>query len=243
VKVARAFAVGKFDVTRDEFAAFVKDTGYDAGSKCYSLININLLDDGHSWRDPGFPQTGSHPAVCVNWADAQAYVKWLSAKTGAAYRLLSEAEWEYAARGRTEPGNYPRYFFGDSEGDFCKYGNGADQTAKAQVPAASGWTVAPCSDGYAYTSPAGAFKPNAFGLYDMHGNVWQWVQDCYDKNAYSHASGDVSPSESAECGQRVIRGGSWYYDPRVLRAAVRVNDVPSDRDYDLGFRVARTLRP
>jgi formylglycine-generating enzyme required for sulfatase activity len=246
VKIARAFAVGKFDVTKDEFAAFVKDTGYDAGSKCWSWNGKAGKGEevsGHSWRDPGFAQTGSHPVVCVNWNDAQKYVEWLSAKAKHPYRLLSEPEWEYSARARTEPGTYPRYFFGDSEADFCQYGNGADQTAKAKVPGASGWVIVPCSDGYAYTSPAGAFKPNAFGLYDMHGNVWQWVQDCYDKDAYKHPASDGSPIEYAECGQRVSRGGSWNDFPRFLRAADRGFGVPSHRYFYLGFRVARTLLP
>ena len=137
------------------------------------------LQEGRSWRDPGFAQTGSHPAACLNWNDAQAYAKWLSGKTGKVYRLLSEAEWEYSARGQTQPGNYPRYFFGDSEADFCKYGNGADQTAQKQIPGVKDWTVLPCSDGYAYTSPVGSFRPNAFGLFDMAGNVWEWVEDGY----------------------------------------------------------------
>ena len=243
VNIAKAFAVGKFDVTKDEFAAFVRETGYDAGSKCYSF-NKDKWEEvtGRSWRDPGFPQTGSHPAVCLNWDDAQAYVKWLKDKTGQSYRLLSESEWEYSARGQTSPGTYPRYFFGDSEKDFCKYGNGADQTAKTQVPGASGWTVLPCSDGYAYTSPVGAFKPNPFGLYDMHGNVWQWTQDCYH-DSYKDAPTDGAPVESGECGQRVFRGGSWYNLPRDLRAASAPGIVPSNRGNDLGFRVARTLLP
>ena len=110
--------------------------------------------------------------------------------------------------------------------DFCKYGNGADQTAKAQMPGASGWTVRAMLGRYAYTSPVGAFEPNAFGLYDMHGNVWQWVQDCYDKDAYSHASGNVSPIESGECGQRVIRGGSWISDPRVCARPTATGTTP-----------------
>ena len=243
-KIARAFAVGKFDVTKDEFAAFVKDTGYDAGSTCffYDKKDASIAVSGHSWRDPGFAQTGSHPAVCLDWDDAQAYAKWLKDKTGRSYRLLSESEWEYSARGQTSPGTYPRYFFGGSDRDFCKYGNGADETAKTQIPGASVWTVLPCRDGYAYTSPAGAFMPNPFGLYDMHGNVWQWVEDCY-RDSYAGAPSDRSPKISGDCGQRVIRGGSWNFDPRYLRAAHRGRFVPSLRLNDLGFRVARTLLP
>ena len=133
VRIAKPFAVAQFQVTVDEFKAFVTATGYDAGSACYAWDGASFhLQSGHSWRDPGFAQTGSHPAACLNWNDAQAYAKWLSGKTGKAYRLPSEAEWEYAARGRTEPGNYPRYFFGDLEADFCKYGNGADQPRKCR---------------------------------------------------------------------------------------------------------------
>ena len=112
-------------------------------------------------------------------ARCEAYAKWLSGKTGKAYRMLSDAEWEYSARGQTRPGIYPRYFFGDSEADFCKYGNGADQTAQRQIAGAKKWTVLPCSDGYGYTSPVELKRPNAFGLFDMHGNVWEWVEDCY----------------------------------------------------------------
>ena len=155
----KPFAVGEFPVTVDEFKAFVTATGYDAGSTCYAWNGKSWeLQSGRSWRDPGFAQTGSHPAACLNWNDAQAYAKWLSGKTGRAYRLPSEAEWEYAARGQTQPGNYPRYFFGDSEADFCKYGNGADETAQKQIPGAKDWTVLPCSDGYAYTSPVGVIQ-------------------------------------------------------------------------------------
>jgi formylglycine-generating enzyme required for sulfatase activity len=128
VTISPALGVGKFTVTVDQFADFVNNTGYDAGSRC-------LMSDWQtgSFRAPGFSQTGSHPAVCLSWSDAKAYVGWLSKKTGKAYRLLTEAEWEYATRGRTKSGSYPRYFFGDNADDMCRYGNGLDQTFKSKI--------------------------------------------------------------------------------------------------------------
>ena len=243
VRMAKQLAVGEFQVTVDEFKAFVTATDYEAGSTCYVWNGASWeWRFARDWRDPGFAQTGSHPAACLNWDDAQAYAKWLSGRTGKAYRLLSEAEWEYAARGRTEPGNYPRYFFDDSEAEFCKYGNGADKTAQKQIPAPKGWPVLPCSDGYAYTSPVGSFRPNAFGLYDMHGNVWQWVEDCY-RRSYSGAPQDGGAWTEEKCDARVVRGGSWNDGPRLLRAAYRKSYDPDDRDDTVGFRLARTLTP
>ena len=240
VRIAKPFAVGEFQVTVDEFKAFVAATAYDAGSTCYAWNGKSWEpQSGRSWRDPGFAQTGAHPAACLNWDDAQAYAKWLSSKTGRAYRLPSEAEWEYAARGQTQPGSYPRYFFGDSEADFCKYGNGADQTAQKQVPGAKDWTVLPCSDGYAYTSPVGSFRPNAFGLFDMHGNVWQWVEDCYH-DTFVGAPTNGKAWTDGKCETRVLRGGSWNINPRSLRAAGRSRYGPGSRSHGVGFRLART---
>jgi formylglycine-generating enzyme required for sulfatase activity len=239
VTISRAFAVGEFTVTVDQFADFDNATGYDAGSKC------NTFEEGvweqrsvRSFRNPGFPQAGSHPAVCLKWNDAKAYVQWLSKQTGKAYRLLTEAEWEYAARA----GTTTRYFFGDDEHGFCRYGNGADQTMKSEVAGAKNWAdVLPCSDGYAYTAPGGSFLPNAFGLYDMHGNAWQWVEDCWHEN-YNGAPADGSAWTLRDCSDRVVRGGSWRNVPGVLRAAFRARGVTDMRDF-LGFRVARTLSP
>ena len=242
VRIAKPFAVGKFLVTVDAFRAFVAETGHDAGWAAFGWNGDKWeLQEGCSWRDPGFAQTGSHPACCLNWNDAQAYAKWLSAKTGKAYRLLSEAEWEYAARGQTRPGNYPRYFFGDAEADFCKYGNGADQTAREQIPGAKNWPVLPCSDGYAYTSPVGSFKPNAFGLYDMAGNVWEWVEDCYHDTYKGGAPLDGKAWAEDKCDTRVHRGGSWGDNPSCLRAANRSRGNPDSRVGSIGVRVARTL--
>src|SRR5205814_1600047 len=116
-----------------------------------------------SWRNPGFAQNGLHPTVCVSWIDARAYVDWLAKKTGRSYRMLTEAEWEYAARA----GTTTRYFFGDQQKNLCLNGNGADQTAKNKIAGTELLTFAPCSDGYGFTAPEGSFAPNRFGLYDM----------------------------------------------------------------------------
>jgi formylglycine-generating enzyme required for sulfatase activity len=224
VTIGRAFAVGKFHVTRDQFASFVQKTGYAASTTC-----------GGGWRDPDFVQEGTHPVVCVNWDDAKAYVDWAAKETGKPYRLLSEAEWEYAARGRTSPGEYPRFWFGDDEREICRYGNFGDR-----------WKFAPCNDGYDHTSPVGHYEPNAFGLYDMAGNAQQWTADCYH-HSYdgSPVDGSAWTSESCDYG-RVVRGGSWgTVFPRELRAASRGGCACGITvgNADIGFRLARTLTP
>lgn len=159
----------------------------------------------------------SRPVEQVSWNDAQEFIKKLNAKTGKQYRLPSEAEWEYAARA----GSQSVYSFGDDKGQLGGYawfnGNSGDET-----------------------HPVGQLKPNRFGLYDMHGNVWEWVQDCYN-NSYRGAPGDGSAWTAGDCGRRVRRGGSWYGDPSGLRAANRLNYDAGDRDDYGGFRVARTL--
>lgn len=228
VKIAKPFAVGKHPVTRGEFAAFVADSEPDMGGACIG---------GTDWRDPGFLQGDDHPVVCVNWHDAQAYVKWLSATTGYSYRLLSEAEFEYAARGQKEPGTYPRFWFGNGSFDQCAFANGPDQAAKKVF---RDWTVTACDDGYAYTAPIGSFRPNAFGLHDMAGNVWQWVEDCYT-DSYQGAPKDGSARTRWTCEDRVLRAGSWNNRPRNLRASERLTDTPGHRISLYGFRVARTL--
>jgi formylglycine-generating enzyme required for sulfatase activity len=219
VMIEQPFAIGKFDVTRDQFSAFVNDAGYDAGSSCYVLSgNDWILRNGQSWSDPGFAQTGSDPVACIEWRVAQAYVDWLHKTTGKAYRLLSESEWEYAARA----GTTTVYYWGNSVGI-----NNADCTG-----CGSEWG--------GRTAPAGSFPANPFGLYDMTGNVFQWVADCWN-TSYRDAPADGSPWTSGDCTLRVVRGGSWLSPPRYFRSAYR-NGVPSgNRAYDLGFRVARTL--
>ena len=243
VTFARPFAAGKFEVTVDEFAAFVKATGYDAGSKCLTLEEgKSAVRDGRSWRDPGYPQTGSYPAACVSWNDATAYLGWLTKKVGKQYRLLTEAEWEYAARGTTASGSSSRYTFGDDDSAMCRYGNVADKTARQLIPGAATWTTYPCSDGYAYAAPVGTFAANAFGLYDVHGNVWEWTEDCYNTN-YNGAPIDGSPWIAGDCDHRVVRGGMWGSNPANVRLARRFKDPIDTRSQDIGFRVVRTMGP
>jgi formylglycine-generating enzyme required for sulfatase activity len=203
VTITRPFAVSKFDVTFADWDACVAVGGCPQGGRA---------------NDAGWGR-GTRPVIHVNWDDAQAYVVWLSRMTGAAYRLLTEAEWEYAARAGTSTA----YYWGDEIGmgnANCK-GCGSDWDARQ-------------------TSPVGSFKPNAFGLYDMAGNVWQWVEDCYH-DKYNEAPKDGTAWEASDCTRRVARSGSWMVDPENLRSADRNPSSPDSRDIDLGFRVGRTL--
>jgi formylglycine-generating enzyme required for sulfatase activity len=236
VTIAQPFAAGKVEVTVDEYVAFVKDTGHDTGSACLVRDGLTVSElPGRSFSSPSFPQTGSHPATCVNWPDAKAYVAWLSKKTGRSYRLLSEAEWEYAARA----GTATRHYFGDNDNGLCAHGNGADRTARRSNAISSGTTIAQCDDRHAYTAPVGSFPPNAFGLYDMYGNVQEWIDDCY--SGYSAAPTDGSAQTGGDCDTRILRGGSWNGNPWELRSARRDINRPSLRSFDYGLRVARTL--
>jgi formylglycine-generating enzyme required for sulfatase activity len=238
VRLAAPLAVGRHPVTVGQYRAFVAATGRSDGGSCWVWTAAGKWEEeaGRNWRNPGFPQTDAHPVVCVSWEDAQAYVRWLSGRGGQQYRLLTEAEWEYAARAGTRT----RWWWGEDEGQQCQHANGADATARVQVPGASGRTVAPCDDGVAYTSAVGRYRANRFGLHDMGGNVFQWVEDCF-VDSYAGAPSDASVAvTSGGCSARVLRGGSWGNDPRNLRAAFRVRLTPGNRLISLGFRVART---
>jgi len=239
VTIAKPFALGKFELTIDQFAAFVAETGYDAGNVC-DLWQDGKFEErpGYSFRKTNFPQTGVHPAPCLSWDDAKAYLAWLSRKTGRAYRLPSEAEWEYAARA----GTTGRFHFGDNEADYCRHGNGVDATALADVPGAKqkGWDALPCRDGHAFTAPVGSFAPNAFGLHDTHGNVFEWVEDCWNDD-FKGAPTDGSAWLTGDCAIRVQRGGAWGYPRTYLRIAVRGRQAQGYRYINAGVRVAREI--
>jgi formylglycine-generating enzyme required for sulfatase activity len=245
VTIARPFAAGKYEVTRGQFAAFARETGYvSKGINCLYWDGVEGKakndDPNRDWRDPGFSQTDNHPVVCVSWDDAKAYAAWLSRKTGKNYRLLSEAEWEYAARAGTA---WARPW-GEDPNLGCGFANIRDRTFVRDVPAGKGkkWTenYQQCDDRYAYTAPVGNYRPNNFGLYDMIGNAWEWVEDWWN-DSYIGAPADGKPWLTGDSARRVERGGCWDRGLRNARSAVRHRGATGYRNGGLGFRLARTL--
>ena len=232
VTITKSFAVGKHEVTRGQYAVFARLTGHSPSGRCWIYDGSEWKEsDTNSWRNPGFVQGEDDPVVCVSWEDAQAFVGWLSRETGQDYRLLTESEWEYAARAGTKG----PFHFGStiSTGQANYNGNYTYKKGRKGVNRQR-------------TVPVGSFPSNKFGLHDMHGNVWEWVEDCWHSD-YSGAPTDGSAWISGgDCDSRVLRGGSWSnVVPWNLRAAdryrlcrtgLRSNSV-------VGFRVARTLTP
>ncbi|MEQ1776377.1 MAG: formylglycine-generating enzyme family protein [Burkholderiales bacterium] len=230
----KRFAAGKFEITRGQYRAFAEASGRNSGG-CFVWNGTEFeVDKNRSWRNPGYAQNDLHPVVCVSWEDASAYVRWLSQKTAKQYRLLTEAEWEYAARAGTTTAR----FWGDDGNSACDHANGADRASIRQVPAARQWESANCDDRYAYTAPVGGYRANAFGLHDMLGNAGEWTQDCWNAN-YGGAPIDGSAWATGDCLMRAVRGGAWDDAPTGLRAAYRVGSPTMIRLYSRGFRVAR----
>ena len=231
VEIAAPFAIGVYEVTHGEYATFVRETNHASGADSCMVNEGTGWEDqvGRNWRNLAFPQTSRHPAVCISWDDAQAFVSWLSQRTGMSYRLPSAAEWEHAARAGT---NTP-WYWGAGTGIQCAYANAADLAT--DFP----WRIE-CDDGNARTSLIGSFQPNAFGLFDMLGNAWEWVQDCFNWS-YEGAPADGSAWESGDCSGRVMRGASWASTSTYLRAAHRGGERAAFRSDYTGFRVARDL--
>jgi formylglycine-generating enzyme required for sulfatase activity len=220
VRIGYSFAVGKYSVTVGEYARFVADTHHDGGEACFTIEHGEYrLRGARDWRHVGYRQTSAHPVGCVNWYDAQAYVAWLSKQTGHSYRLLSEAEYEYANRA----GSTTAQWWGEDIGTnrtVCKgCGSALDNRQLA---------------------PAGSFAPNAFGLYDTTGNSWSWLSDCWNAN-YEGAPADGSSFATGDCDLHVMRGGAVHSPAQELRSASRSRHWFSLRNIPVGFRVARTL--
>jgi formylglycine-generating enzyme required for sulfatase activity/predicted Ser/Thr protein kinase len=234
VTLALPIGFGEYEVTRAQYGAFVEETQRQTTGGCSVYDGEWTKRADLDWSRVGFPQTASHPATCVSWQDAQAYVEWLSGKTGHHYRLPSASEWEYAARAGGE-GSRP---WGANTREACAAANVADESAAERFP---GWDVHACSDGYVFTAPVGAFAANAFGLNDMFGNVFEWVQDCWHES-YQGAPSDGSAWVGAGCDQREMRGGSWFTTPAYVRAAYRNRFEADYRSNSVGFRVVRDMK-
>ena len=235
VRIGYRFAVGRYEVTVGEFGRFAAATGHETTEPCWAGEDGTWRSNpDRSWRDPGFPQGNRDPVVCVSWDDALAYANWLRLESGEDYRLLTEAEWEYAARAQTPS---PRYWDGGPD-EQCQHANGADL---ALTRLSDGWNWgASCDDGAAHAATVGSYAPNDFGLHDMLGNVWEWVEDCWN-DGYTDAPADGSARTSGDCSNRTARGSSWSNGPRFLRLAVRRGNETAARVDVYGFRVARTV--
>lgn len=231
------FMAGRYEVTVGQYKTYALSSNRSNASGCVVWNGTKFENDmAKDWRNPGFHQSDSQPVACVSWEDATAYVQWLKQRTGKEYRLLTEAEWEYAARAGTTTAR----FWGEDVNISCVYANGTDLKAKANVPGYSNFIGANCDDGYAYTAPVGNYKANEFGLYDMLGNLVEWTQDCWNDN-YSGAPVDGSAWTTGDCSVRVQRGGSWHYSPHFLRSAFRVRSFSANRFNFSGFRIARAI--
>ena len=235
----KKFAVGVNEVTRGEFRRFISATGHLTSNSCWVIENGEWEDrSGKNWSYHGFSQTDNHPVVCVNWNDAKAYVAWLSRKTGHQYRLLSESEWEYVARARS----HRTRFWGEGETSQCRYANGADRAYKDRYPNWA-WATVSCRDGAVHTAVVGNYEPNGFGLHDVLGNVWEWVEDCWHESYAGTPEDGRAWTWGGDCEKRVLRGGSWDNGPWNLRSANRDWDSVEGRTIVSGFRIARTLSP
>lgn len=209
------FNMGKYEVTNAQYRRFKPD--HNSGTYEGNSLNGD-----------------SQPATNVSWYDAVEYAQWLSRKSGRAYRLPTEAEWEYAARG----GDKGRNYWGDNPADACRNANGADLTAKSQWP---DWTVTECNDGYKLAAPVGRFQPNAFGLYDMMGNAWEWTNDWYDAEYYFYSPKD-NPRGPSSGSLRIPRGGGWGNASECVRVSDRNGFAPDFSILFLGFRLVSPVR-
>jgi formylglycine-generating enzyme required for sulfatase activity/TPR repeat protein len=220
------FMMGRNEVSVEQFGRFVMETGYQTEAERETDKGCSALKDGQwdiradfSWRDPGIEQNKNHPVVCVSWNDAKAFIDWLNHNTGGGYRLPSELEREYTARA----GSTTRYSWGHAVGN---------DNAKCKGCNSDQWDLFD-------TVPVGSFPANAYGLFDMHGNVSEWIEDCWHDNYQDHPTDGSALTSGVDCNRRVIRDGSWYTPQQFIESAYRTwGDTPS-RSFFLGFRLAK----
>jgi sulfatase modifying factor 1 len=242
VTIANDFSMGRFHVKVSEWRTFTDATGRAPGTECLTwdvAANTWQVVAGANWWQPGYEQTDSHPVGCVDLPEAEAYVAWLSEISGQSYRIPTEAEWEYAARAGTSSLQY----WSDDMDNVCAYANVSDLS---RANAHGGLEDNPtrfslCNDGYVYASPVGSFLPNQFGLYDMVGNIWDWVQDCFVVGYDDGPTDGSAWLDAPDCDRRIVRGGSWYGRNWFNRPAGRSREAPEFRASTLGVRVVREL--
>jgi formylglycine-generating enzyme required for sulfatase activity len=234
VAIGYDFAVARLETTIAQFREFVNASGYTFGGDA-SCGKRRPNGPERSWKDPGFTQRDDEPVVCVNWFDAKAYADWLAKVTGKHYRLLSESEWEYAARA----GSDALAPWADDPTKACAYANIGDESYVART--GSKLAAAKCDDQSAFTAAGSPeLRKNAFGLHDMLGNAAEWTADCATDD-YTNAPTDGRAVDSPTCQARVFRGGAFNYPPAEVRFARRETLPPGERKAFIGLRVARDL--
>jgi formylglycine-generating enzyme required for sulfatase activity len=238
VTISQPFAIGQYALTRAQFAKFVKETGYKTENGCLARLGRTLSHPSEfpfaqwwknveelSWRSPGYEQGDDHPVVCVSWNAATAFTSWLSSRTGKRYRLPSEAEFEYAARAGTSTAFWWGNSISTSQANYngnYTYGGGTPGEFRKK------------------TLPVKALQSNPWGLYQMHGNAWMWLADCWKTN-YDDAPDNGSADTAGDCSQRAFRGGAWDAYPWDARSAMRLGGPPTSQFFNFGFRIARSL--
>ncbi len=254
VEITRSFYMGQTEVTVAQFRRFIEASGHvpesvadGTGGYGYSAAHVahrQARQDAfegrathYSWRNPGFVQTDDDPVVNVTWHDAVAMAQWLSRIEGRTYRLPTEAEWEYACKA----GGHTRYQHGDDPNRLGEVANVFDASAAPHWPEWQRFAI-PMSDGYAFTAPVARYPANAFGLHDMHGNVWEWTADWHD-DAYYAQSPQRDPQGPTTGTVRVRRGGSWHTWPFYARCAYRNWNAPTTRYTLVGFRLVMDAAP
>lgn len=240
--IPKPFLLGRTELTRGEFEVFARETKFEPKILCrvWNRARMRYVDDpNRSWREPGVPKnpTAKHPISCVNWHESKAYAAWLAARTGKAYRLPTEAEWEYAARA----GSDALYPWGDNPGGACKTANIYDISARKVTPQA--WPHAACVDDFPDVAPVASLQPNAFGLYDMIGNVWEFAEDCATKSHIGRPPDGRAWTWQGGCKRIIQRGGGWFTSTERSRPGYHGDATATDHFDFGGFRVARDLTP
>lgn len=242
VRVGKPFAVSVTEVTRAQYENFVAEEGYDPDWQCitwdFEAKRWGARGTLWTWSDPGFEQGPDHPVVCVSFTDAQAYADWLSARTGERYRLLDDDEWEYLARDRSQGARPWEDANGTERREACAHANVMDLDAADLLGVDSAdpdGHFFPCRDGYPLTAPVGSFKPNGFGVHDMLGNAWEWVDGCM------YTAPGAGEPVTGNCNERLIRGGAWQAKAWYVRSAKRDWAPYFLRSARVGLRIARDL--
>jgi len=237
VNISYSFAFGLLEITTSQFREFVDETDHTAGTNCSMWTGKTIENiDGNDWRNPGYgrPPLDEDPAACLDWHDAKAYAAWLAEKTGQPYRLPTEAEWEYVAHG----GGSTTYAWGENPDGGCEVANYYDQSAAGLRP----WDTAACNDGNPMVAPVGSLSPNAFGIYDVIGNVWEWTEDCHVVPYGVQPTDGSAHQVAGSCEKRVMRGGAWHSRATWQRPTFRGRDPEDFVTQVFGMRVVRDLR-